>query len=669
MSRSKIWKYYDKLDRNSALCQLCEKIIKTCGNTSNLMKHMKTHPLVDLFDDDTAVVRGIYKRRVQEDHKRRMRKSLPYKEESSDFHSELLFKATREAGDIIEVEAHGLAKPALEQHISVQSVDYAWVTPEAAVAGTETVSAEDIIEFEPKEESDEPDRTSIHQEHAVRMPEADNLNLEAPVPILHSFHQHLAFFICRDRQPLQVLQGEGFQHLLKVLCPTYKPPSVAELEGIICREAELQRSKLRRQLAATHSLSLSCSMHTKVEGQSWLELVVHFLEGRQRISRTLSVQSLHDPLTSSQVVDRMERVCQRFDILKSKISCVTTRSSSLLEEAVTSFLGAQHHVPCFANHLNTVLDVVMKRPEISGLCEKVRLYVESTLDSGNHYSQYKLQLDAIQRPLTTYDMLDLYLKHASAHLEEPLPLSPAEIDLCQQLLDLLRPLTSSMRELSRMHYPVASTALPIAHTLINELKQEKSAQHQVIQEIRMFMVQQMEENFEGLEKNIAVAMASLLDPRFRNIPFQTGALVAQYMTQLYDMMQAHVESGEAVVGEDPVSHDNFDVWAAYKSFSLEKQRLINGSNGADADDEIATYFCAGLSTLQAEPIQIWQELSPAHPFLHNVAQRYLHIPSTAEPPTRLFTGEGAAVTEHFAKLNAMDDVLFLADVPKKDWNL
>jgi len=46
MSRSKIWKYYDKLDRNSALCQLCEKIIKTSGNTSNLMKHMKTHPQV-----------------------------------------------------------------------------------------------------------------------------------------------------------------------------------------------------------------------------------------------------------------------------------------------------------------------------------------------------------------------------------------------------------------------------------------------------------------------------------------------------------------------------------------------------------------------------------------------------------------------------------------------
>ncbi|KAH8353175.1 hypothetical protein KR084_009436 [Drosophila pseudotakahashii] len=666
MSRSKIWKYYDKLDRNSALCQLCEKVIKTCGNTSNLMKHMKTHPQVDLFDDETVVVRGIYKRRDQDDHKRRLRKVLPFKEESSDFHSELLFKAAKDAGDIIEMESHGLAKTTLEDHIAVQSVGYAWVTPEAAVSGTETVSAEDIIEYEPKEETEEPDRNSIHQD--ITLPEAgSNLNVEVPAPSQRSFHQEMTFFICRDRQPLQILQGVGFQHLMKVLCPTYKPPSVTELEGIIGRESELQRSKLRHQLNKTSTLSLSCSMHTKAAGHSWLELVAHFHEGRQRISRTLSVQSLPDPLTSSQVVDRLERVCQRFDILKSKISCVTTRNSSLLEEAVTLFLGPQHHVPCFADQLNSLLKVVVQRPEIRGMCEKVRLYAEATLEAGVH----KLQLDNIKRPISTYDMLDMYLKHSAVHLEETLPLSPAEVDLCQQLLDVLRPLTSSMRELSRTHYPAASTALPIAHTLINELKQEKSAELKVTQELRLFLVQQIVENFEGMEGNLHVAMATLLDPRFRNIPFQSGALVAKYMTQLYDWMQAHVDSGEAIVGEDPVDHDNFDIWAAYKSFSHEKQRLINGSNCPDADDEIATYFCASISTLQADPCQIWQELATAHPFLHTVAQRYLHIPATAESPSRLFTAEGAAMTDQYARLleNNMENVLFMADVPTKDWNL
>ncbi|XP_039502042.1 E3 SUMO-protein ligase ZBED1 isoform X1 [Drosophila santomea] len=668
MSRSKIWKFYDKLDRNSAQCQLCEKVIKTCGNTSNLMKHMKTHPQIDLFDDDTVVERGIYKRREQDD-KLRFRKVLPIKEESSDFHCELLLKAAKDAGSIIEQDDQGMTKAAAEDHISMQSVGYAWVPPETTDSRTETVGGEDIIEFEPKEELEEPEKNPLHQIQAVPFAGLDNLKMDGPLSSRSSFHQDVAFFVCRDRQPLQIVQGEGFKHLLKVLCPIYEPPSAAELEAIINRESEMRRSKLRQQLAAIPTLSLSCSVHTKAESQSWMELVAHFHEGRQRISRTLSVMRVPDLFTSNEIVEHMEQVCQRFDIPKSKICCVTTRSSQLLEDAVTTFLGASHHVPCFADHLNSLLEAVVQRPEIRDLRDRVRPYVQSTVEMDGHSLQINPQLNSIHRPISTYDMLDLYLKHTL--VQDPLLLSRAEVDLCQQLLDVLRPLTSSMRELTRAPYPAASTALPIAQTLINELKQEKSAEHKVARELRLFIVQQLEENFESMERNLHLAMASLLDPRFRNIPFQSGALVAQYMTQLYDMMQAHLDSGESAAVKDPEDRDHYDIWAAFKSFSHEKQRLVNGSSGADADDEISRYFCAGMSTLRADPFELWEELAKAHPFLHSEAQRYLHIPATAEPADRLFTADGAAVTAQYAALieNNMENVLFMADVPTKEWQL
>ncbi|EDX04963.1 GD23922 [Drosophila simulans] len=661
MSRSRIWKFYDKLDRNSAQCQLCEKVIKTSGNTSNLMKHMKTHPQIDLFDDDVVVERGIYKRREQDD-KLRFRKVVLFKEESSDFHSELLFKAAKDANGIIELDDQGMTKAAAEDRISTKSVGYAWVSPEATVSRTETVGDDDIIEFEPKEELDEPEKSPLPEIHALPFAGHDNLKMEEPLPSESPFHKDMAFFVCRDRQSLQIVQGEGFQHLVKVLCPTYRPPSAAKLEAIICRESEAQRSKLRQQLAAICTLSLSCSVHTNAESQNWIELVAHFHEGRQRISRTLSVLRLPDLFTSNEVVDCMEQVCQRFDIPKSRICCVTTRSSQLLEDAVTLFLGAHHHVPCFAYQLNSLLEEVMQRPEIRDLRDKVRHHVQSTL-------QLNPQLDSTHRPISAYNMLDLYLKHTL--VQEPLPFSPADVDLCQQLLDVLRPLTSSMRELSRTPYPAASTALPIAQTLINQLKQEKSAEHMVAREIRLFMVQQLEEIFERMERNLHLALASLLDPRFRNIPFQSGALVAQYMTQLYDMMQVQVNSGEQAAARDPENRDHYDIWAAFKSFSHGKQRLVNGSNGPEEDDEIARYFCAGMSTLRADPFQLWEELAEAHPFLHNVAQRYLHVPATAEPADRLFTDEGAAVTAQYARLieNNMENVLFMAEVPTKEWQL
>lgn len=39
-SVSFVWTHYDK-DRNEATCKICKKVIKLCGNTTNLREHLK----------------------------------------------------------------------------------------------------------------------------------------------------------------------------------------------------------------------------------------------------------------------------------------------------------------------------------------------------------------------------------------------------------------------------------------------------------------------------------------------------------------------------------------------------------------------------------------------------------------------------------------------------
>ncbi|KAH8409962.1 hypothetical protein KR009_002193 [Drosophila setifemur] len=664
MARSKIWRYYDKLDHNTAQCQLCERVIKTCGNTSNLMKHMKTHPQINVNDNASVVVRGMFKRKSTQ--------MQYFKEErnSSGFIGQLAMKSIKEDtnGSAIELDAH-VVEVEPEDHVTVQTVGYEWTSGDiSADSAAEAVSAEDIIEFEPKQDAHyQIQDVSSHPEIEE---DASNINQlqDTPVTNQRTFHRHMAYFVCRDRLSPEIVQGEGFQHLIKVLCPGYKPPNSKELEECLFREAQNLTAKLRQQLAAVSSLSFSCSVQTSAKDRSWLEMVAHYQARRERISSTLPAQRLPLHFNASHVVECLERVCNRFNIVKSKITCIVTRSSRLLEDAVTSFLGGQCLVPCFAHLLNSIFEVVVQRPEISELCENVRPYVEAYLETNAPISQRMLVLDDKQRPLSSYDMLEMFLKHPLLQSEVPAPLSPAELALSQQLLDVLKPLVSSMRELSQTYFPAASQALPIAFTLINELKRERNQEHQVTRELRMFAVRQLEEHFESLERNGHLAMASLMDPRFRNLPFQSGTLVAKYMTQLYDMVQAHVESGETLAtGEDP--DEQYDIWAAYRAFSHDKHRHSNGSS--DPDDEIATYFCSGISSLRADPLQLWQELAPAHPFLHSVAQKYLHIPASAIPPAHLFTADGATVAKQQAKLldNDMGNVLFLADVPTNEWQL
>lgn len=41
--KSDVWRFYDKIEgnNNSAKCRLCQKLIKSCGNTTNLTGHLK----------------------------------------------------------------------------------------------------------------------------------------------------------------------------------------------------------------------------------------------------------------------------------------------------------------------------------------------------------------------------------------------------------------------------------------------------------------------------------------------------------------------------------------------------------------------------------------------------------------------------------------------------
>lgn len=47
LPKSDVWKYFTKINKNEAKCNVCAKTLKTCGNTSNLKCHLKVHKLKD----------------------------------------------------------------------------------------------------------------------------------------------------------------------------------------------------------------------------------------------------------------------------------------------------------------------------------------------------------------------------------------------------------------------------------------------------------------------------------------------------------------------------------------------------------------------------------------------------------------------------------------------
>lgn len=466
--------------------------------------------------------------------------------------------------------------------------------------------------------------------------------------------------------PLGITQGEGFRRLAQMLFPAYPLPSPDQLGTRIAQKALLQTSKLRQHFANLQSLSLSCSINTtsEVEEVNYLEVVAHYHEGVQRRSRTLLVQTLPAQYNANHVVERLERVCERFDINKSKIMCVVSRSNHMLESAIATLLDNQRHVPCFAHQIETIFESVMQHQEFSTLCDKVRR---------RNVTQQQLQLDVVGRPLSCYEMLERYVEQVAPLDASPL-LSSRELMLARELLAVLAPLVSAVRQLcgtSSTSYPSASVALPIAYTVLQEMKQPENAgqQHQISYELRLYLIEQLEKCFEIVEKNVQLALSSLLDPRFRNMPFQSATLLAKYMTHLYELCEEKEASGTE---ESPSNTTNgYDIWAAYRSLSNEKHKHIAMNGESENQDEISSYFCTNISSLQVEPMLLWKDLQQFHPFLHSLAKKFLHIPASAIPPVRLFTDAGAKVLAQHGKLvgENMNNMLFMADCTQEEWQL
>ncbi|EDW78042.2 uncharacterized protein Dwil_GK24227 [Drosophila willistoni] len=584
MARSKVWKYYDKLDHNTAQCQLCERIIKTCGNTSNLMKHIKTHPQINVNNDDAQVVRGMFKRHG-DDMRRRFRK-LPHQKDHHQIKSKgELHAVSSLIGKSDDEEAVSVYD--LETVETVESVTYGWEDP------SQSPTTENIIEFEPKHVNN----AGLYplNEQDEQLPQTDDDQIffadedhtmetvyqspSSPQPTTSSsgtqtLLSQLAYFVCRDRHPVEVILGEGFKHLMQSSSQWgFQPwPTVDQLSAHIETQRQAQVARLRRKLAANSILSLSCAIHEN----NCLEVVAHYHENRIPQSRILSVQMLTEHYNVKQIVDHLESTCQRFDIEKSVIACLVTEGDdSLLEKAVGTFLGEQRHVPCLGHLLNTLLMDILKRPEFYNLVEKIRLKMKKKRDPIS------------QCPLFAYKTLEKCVQM------EGNVLSATEIKQAQQLISIIKPLTSSLRELSRNcpeRKNIASQTLPMIYTMIEELKRRpiSTIELNMIYECRMFIVRRLEVCFESLEKNEYLALSTLLDPRFRNTPFQSGSLVANYMTHLYELRQEELDQNDHIINDpEDDSVEDYNIWSAYNSHCREKYNRNNSTHPDEKDDEIA----------------------------------------------------------------------------------
>lgn len=187
----------------------------------------------------------------------------------------------------------------------------------------------------------------------------------------------------------------------------------------------------------------------------------------------------------------------------------------------------------------------------------------------------------------------------------------------------------------------------------------------------------MNRRFSNVESVPLFSIATLLDPRFKKVPFSSSSSCDQARRRLISEMSPPAsanpssttttltatsnQSQEAEVGpqerETTVQSD-----ALWKRFDdMVAAAHDHRSVATEATLECRTYFEERNITRTSNPLTWWKENAARFPMLQRVAKKYLCVPATSVPSERLFSKAGELVSKkrNSIKPKNIDMLLFL----------
>lgn len=113
--------------------------------------------------------------------------------------------------------------------------------------------------------------------------------------------QAIAYFMCKDLRPYNVVENEGFCHLLKTLEPRYVTPSRRFFTDTavpkLYREVKL---KVQESLKPAERVALTCDAWTSRAVDSYVTITAHYLtEDWQLLSHVLQTRAVHESHTGA----------------------------------------------------------------------------------------------------------------------------------------------------------------------------------------------------------------------------------------------------------------------------------------------------------------------------------------------------------------------------------
>ena len=264
--------------------------------------------------------------------------------------------------------------------------------------------------------------------------------------------------------------------------------------------------------------------------------------------------------------------------------------------------------------------------------------------------EHKLIQQVETRWNSTYYMMERYMEQNEAirtalciQDRNDLVLSTEKNPFIEEMIRILHPFETVTTELSSEKYISASKIIPLARGL-----QKITNSHSTIicSTLRFNLIAQMSTRFANLEEKMVIAIATLLDPRFKKITFTNPTVVQQMVNKIISDAAALITDepdDDSSTGTTTVSQDSINpIWEMFDQQVAES--TSNRSTSISSFTELDQYFKTPVIPRKVDPLQWWKRNSVIFPMISKVAMVYLSTVATSVPSERLFSKAGELVS-------------------------
>ncbi|XP_077272750.1 E3 SUMO-protein ligase ZBED1-like isoform X2 [Temnothorax americanus] len=640
--KSKMWKWFIK-SAEGGICRICTQTVKTAGNTSNLRSHLKrSHP--DIFN--TQLQKENTPPGDEVASKRRKNNTSQHSQEHTDTDDELEIvddpdsQTTRTSSTLSTTSMYSEASTSSFVAIKTKQprIDVAFQKQKSFMDGGSKAS--DIT-------------------------------------------NKLLYMIAKDNLPLSTVEKEGFQKFMQTVSRLYKIPCRTTITTLMEGKYEFLSDMIKTRLSEVRNLSLTTDIWTDtLNTKSFLGVTAHYVNSEQHKSVTIGVTELTERHTAENIEKWLLQIIADWRINKENIIIVISDNAANMKKAIVDGFGAEKYLACFAHTLNLVPGNIIKDDAIvKDLCKKIKTIVTyfkhsvPAADELRMKSTLKLIQNVDTRWNSTKNMLDRFIKLADIIspilLQSPLAppmLSASELQTTKEFAELLKPFEDATHIICGEMYLTASKAIPIVHTIKNKLT-SSNPDTKIGIHFKQELIKQLLKRFEHIEKVTPLAIATICDPRFKNLHFSDKVACSQAVNKITRMINAtKQQSNEQNVCAELSTAKRDDFWAFHENLAADDQskRIANRDNDAMPDD-LKYYLNQPTITLNESPLKYWS-MHP-HSALQDIAMKYLSIIATSVPSERLFSKAGNIMTDNRSRLTGdhLQHLLFLNSLPLEDW--